>query len=289
MEYPKQNDILFYADDFQFHISRQGLNDRAIISAFHWHECIEILYCDGGNIQVTIENAEYTMESGDMILIGPDVVHKTFKARYTSGSLYNILFDTSMLQNVISSSLESRCINSFLNYLSNFTHYFTEKNAVPQEMGELIHKLERRYNSDGDFNCIYMRAYLLEIIAKLCEHGLFMVEERALSNQTVEAINRTVEYIQSHCGEKLTLSDMADRANLSYHYYSKLFKRVTGKTFAAYVASARIFKAEKMMIEGKYSLQEIAGMVGLYPQSNFNHTYKRLRGYSPNEFLRRLG
>ena len=75
---------------------------------------------------------------------------------------------------------------------------------------------------------------------------------------------------------------------MSYHYYSRLFRLVTGKTFSAYLASARVFMAEKLMLEGKLSLKEIADQVGLYPQSRFNHTYKRLRGYSPNEFIKKV-
>ena len=81
---------------------------------------------------------------------------------------------------------------------------------------------------------------------------------------------------------------MAMKANLSYHYYAKLFKIVTGKPFSLYLASARVFMAERLMLEGKYSLQEIAVKVGLYPQTNFNHTYKRLRGFSPKEFKKRF-
>lgn len=61
-----------------------------------------------------------------------------------------------------------------------------------------------------------------------------------------------------------------------------------GKTFVAFLASVRVFMAEKLMLTGKYTLQEVADQVGLYPQSTFNHTYKRLRGFSPNEFMKRV-
>ena len=103
----------------------------------------------------------------------------------------------------------------------------------------------------------------------------------------VEAIQETLDYINIHYKEKITLADMADKANLSYCYYSKLFKLITGKTFVSFLASVRVFMAEKLMLTGKYTIQEVADQVGLYPQSNFTHTYKRLRGFSPNEFMKR--
>lgn len=288
MEYFKQEDAEFFAGDFPFHISRQGGDGECIGLWFHWHEFIEILYCDTGYVLVTIDNVNYTMVPGDMVLIGPNVVHTTYKKEHDTGSLYNILCSASVIQSVTASSLENRCIGSFLNYLSSFNYHYIDAGKVPPGMHELMKKMTKSYCSGGDFDCLYIRAYLLEMIGKLCEYGFFSVQQNSLNRQTLDVINRTVEYIQSHCDEKITLADMAQRANLSYHYYSKLFKQVTGKNFAAYLASARVFMAEKLMMEGEYSLQEIGSKVGLYPQSNFNHTYKRLRGFSPNEFVKRL-
>ncbi len=288
MEYLEQVNVSFYADDFQFCVSRQGRNNRGLVCPFHWHRFIEILYCDSGTVQVFIENTEYRMTEGDMVLVGPNVVHRTFKEANNTGSLYNILFDTAMLQCESLSAMEARCVNSFLNYLFGFNYYYLNKESVPAGMEQLILRMEQRYQGKEDYNCIYMRSYLLELIGMFCESGLFAVTADMASNHTLDAVKKTATYIQNHCDEKITLSDMAMKANLSYHYYAKLFKKVTGKPFAVYLASARVFMAERLMLEGKYSLQEIAVKVGLYPQTNFNHTYKRLRGFSPKEFKKRL-
>ena len=288
MEYLEQVNAKFYASDFQFCIARQGMNQSALTFPFHWHRFIEILYCDAGTVQVTIENAQYHMTAGDMVLIGPNVVHRTFKEEHQAGSLYNILFDASMVQFASLSEMETRVINSFLNCLFSFNYYYLAKDRVPADMEQLIQRMESRFVGKVDCECLYMRAYLMELIGMICESGLFAVSSEIISNHTMDAVKETVAYIQNHCDEKITLSDMAEKANLSYHYYGKLFKKVTGKPFALYLASARVFMAERLMLEGKYSLQEIADKVGLYPQTNFTHTYKRLRGFSPKEFRKRL-
>lgn len=286
MESFEQARVSSYASDFPFHISMQEVNKEESLFPYHWHKYIEILYCAAGKVYVTVENTEYHMTTGDIVLIGPNVVHRTL--RENGSTLYNILFDASVVHCESSSAGEAKCVNAFLNYLSSFNYYYLDKKAAPAGIEQLIEKMDQKYKRKEDYICIYLRAYLMELIGMFCESGLFAVASDMVSNHTLNAVKKTAVYMQNHCDEKITLSDMAMKANLSYHYYARLFKQVTGKTFALYLASARVFAAEKLMLEGKYSLQEIAAKVGLYPQSNFNHTYKRLRGFSPKEFRKRF-
>ncbi len=286
-KYYNQVNFVSSMGDFRFHSLTQGEGEGEISSPFHWHEYIEILYCDQGEVLITADNAEYPLKAGDMMLIGPNVMHKSFKKSGEIGIIYNILFDPAIIQNVNYCSLENKCINSFLSYLSSFNYHYIDCVAMPEGMGALIRKMDQYFQSSQVYNCVYIRACLLEFIGKLCEHGLFTVEAAVISKQVSDAVRGTLDYINTHYYEKITLADMAEMANLSYYYYSKLFKMITGKTFVSFLASVRVFMAEKLMLSGEYSLQEVADKVGLYPQSTFNHTYKRLRGFSPNEFLKR--
>ena len=108
MEYYKQVEVVFYSEDFPFHISRQGENGERIFSAFHWHEYIELLFCEQGTISVTAGNQDYVMRPGDMLLIGPDVVHKTWKKEHAEGSMYNVLFSAELLRESAFGPVESR-------------------------------------------------------------------------------------------------------------------------------------------------------------------------------------
>ena len=288
MEYKKQESFESYMDDFRFHINTQGSIGKSINTSYHSHEFIEILYGIEETVQVIIENTEYQLKAGDMLLIGPNVIHATRKRTCEPGYMYNIAFDPDIIRNVNYCSLESRCISSFLKYLSSFEYHYIESEKLPGDVGVLFQKINECYYSYKEYNCIYIRAYLLEMIGMLCEKGFFETLDTAISKPVVEAITETLEYMKIHYNEKITLADMAKRANLSYYYYSKLFKEIVGKNFSDFLASVRIFAAEKMMVDGENSLQEIAVKVGLFPQSTFNHTYKRLRGFSPNEFIKRL-
>ncbi len=286
-KYYSQVNFLSCMDDFRFYSMTQGTDSHEISSPFHWHEYIEVVYCAEGELLLTTDNTDYRMCAGDMILIGPNVMHKSYKPDGVKGVMYNILFDPAIIQNVNYCSLENRCINSFLSYLSSFTYHFVEACDVPEGIGELMRRMDQYYHSYQAYNCVYIRSCLLEFIGRLCEHGLFSVEAAAISKQVTDAVLGTLDYINTHYYEKITLAEMAEMANLSYYYYSKLFKIITGKNFISFLASVRVFMAEKLMLSGEYSLQEVADKVGLYPQSTFNHTYKRLRGFSPNEFLKR--
>lgn len=287
-KYYQQVRFASFMDDFRFHSALLGSAREPVSCPFHWHGYIELLYCVEGTVPVTADNAEYLLKAGDLFLMGPNVMHKTHKEPGVSGVVYNIVFDATILQSVNYCSLENKCIQSFLSYLSIFQHHYIESEKLPEEVFHLLVKMHQCYHSYQVYNCVYIRAYLLELIAKLCEYKIFEVESTDISKQVIDAIQGTLDYINTHYNERITLADMAEKANLSYYYYSKMFKMITGKTFVSFLASVRVFMAEKLMLTGNYTLQEIADQVGICPQSNFNHTYKRIRGFSPNEFMKRV-
>lgn len=279
----KQLDFVSCMDDFRFCIVKSIM----VGSSYHWHGFIEILFCLDGEVEMTVDNSNYLLHPGDMVLIGSNVIHKTGTPG-EKGSIYNILFDPAIIQNVNYCSMENRCINAFLSYLSSYSHHFIGQKELPEEFLQILTKMDECYHSYREYNSVYVHAYLLQMIGKLCEYGFFSAEAENSSRQVTDAVRSTVDYINSHYMEKLTLSQMAEMANLSYYYYSRLFKMITGKSFSSFLASVRVFMAEKLMISGEYSLTEVADKVGLYPQSYFNHTYKRLRGFSPHEFMKRV-
>src|SRR5699024_7493767 len=49
--------------------------DSSNISFFHFHNCIEIGICHGGEKSLLVENKEYKLHSGDFFVIPPYSIH----------------------------------------------------------------------------------------------------------------------------------------------------------------------------------------------------------------------
>lgn len=116
----------------------------------------------------------------------------------------------------------------------------------------------------------------------LCEVGCRMIhQERASESQKI--IYRSADYIKANLHEDLTLEHCAKQVNLSWGYYSNLFKKVTGTPFQQFVTQAKMERAKAMLIED-FQVQEIAQQLGYEHRRYFSEVFKKQTGLTPTEF-----
>lgn len=121
-----------------------------------------------------------------------------------------------------------------------------------------------------------------EWFIQLCELGCGMIhQERTSESQKI--IYRSAEYIKANLYLDLTLEHCAKQANLSWGYYSNLFKKVTGTAFQQFVTQAKIERAKAMLIED-FQVQEIAQQLGYEHRRYFSEVFKKQTGLTPTEF-----
>lgn len=97
-------------------------------------------------------------------------------------------------------------------------------------------------------------------------------------------IRKSVDYIQEHLQEKLSVKEIAERAGLSSDYFAKLFYKEMGVTVKDYVAEAKISTAANMLMYSDYTYLDIALALGFSSQSAFISVFKKYRGMTPKEY-----
>ena len=97
-------------------------------------------------------------------------------------------------------------------------------------------------------------------------------------------INDCKEYIYAHIRERITIEDLADVFGVSASYLSRLFKKETGISAREYILSKTMETAKELLADPARSVSEVAYALGYqYPQY-FSRAFKRIVGYSPNEY-----
>ncbi len=91
-----------------------------------------------------------------------------------------------------------------------------------------------------------------------------------------------LEYIKGHFEKSISLDDMASLCNISSSYFSKLFNKITGDTFANYINQARINKACELLVSTDTPITVIALDLGFEDNSYFDKVFKRLTGVTPS-------
>jgi AraC-like DNA-binding protein len=97
-------------------------------------------------------------------------------------------------------------------------------------------------------------------------------------------LRRAIEFMSDNCGRELTLAEIAGAAYLSEFHFARLFKKITGATPHAYLASLRIERARRLLAESDLPISEVGAEVGYASQSHFTKIFRETTGMTPKAF-----
>jgi AraC-like DNA-binding protein len=84
--------------------------------------------------------------------------------------------------------------------------------------------------------------------------------------------------------KKLTISETAKKVFMSSGHFCRFFKKELGISFTSFVNMYRISQAEEMLKNTKRNISEIAFLTGFGSISQFNRTFKAIKGISAKKF-----
>lgn len=100
------------------------------------------------------------------------------------------------------------------------------------------------------------------------------------------AVIKARAYVDSHLGERISETVIADLCAMSYFHFSRTFRRLTGMTFREYVLRARIRRAAELLAMGSASVTTICYEAGFRDASQFARHFRRYMHCSPSEYAR---
>lgn len=127
---------------------------------------------------------------------------------------------------------------------------------------------------------------LLEVICAL-KYKLDGNQEKDPALSQNERIDRILYYIQSHLGEKLTLTRIAGEFYMSRNYLCTFFRKHLGLTFVDYLTAERVKRA-KTLLATPLSITEIAEKTGFSDTPYFIKVFKKSEGVAPGAYRRSL-
>jgi AraC family transcriptional regulator len=100
----------------------------------------------------------------------------------------------------------------------------------------------------------------------------------------VHKIQRALAFIDSHLGDDLKLSCMAEALCVSPHHFAHVFRQAIGVTPHQYVIRRRVERAKELLDTTDLPIVEIALSVGCANQSHFSALFHRATGLTPNAY-----
>ena len=97
-------------------------------------------------------------------------------------------------------------------------------------------------------------------------------------------LKRSIEYINEHLHESLSLATIAAELGMSQYYFCRLFKQSMGISPHAYLTQQRVEKSKQLLKHKEIKLFDIAADCGFANPSHFAKCFRKQTGISPHQF-----
>ena len=113
---------------------------------------------------------------------------------------------------------------------------------------------------------------------------IFNIQREEQNKRADNEIYYIQKYVKGHLNEDLSLVKLAEQVYLNPSYLSRLYKEVTGSNLSDFIDDARVKKAKELLEKGNVKIYEVAKAVGYETASSFTRFFRRMTGYSPQEY-----
>lgn len=100
-------------------------------------------------------------------------------------------------------------------------------------------------------------------------------------------VAQAVAVIKKEYACPLSLEMISARLNISGEYLSQLFSKQMRVTLITYLKRCRVEAAKMLLLERKWTVQEIASMVGYHNEKYFYKVFKDVMEISPTEYVKK--
>jgi AraC-like DNA-binding protein len=249
----------------------------------HRHNAYELYLFLRGNVNFYIENRCYHLQSGDLILLTPEEMHRSFAMDKNEYERITINLKKSYLNRLSTSTTNlSACFDFRPKGKGNIIHLDSDQlQQVLQLTGELEQILKsNEYGADIQAN---VRITQLLLVINLAFQNTSFVPTDIMP----KLVRNTMDYIEANLAGELTLKHLSEALCMSSTYISRHFKEHTGLTIRAYVHSRRIELSKYYLSEGM-SITEACYQSGFRDYANFIRSFTKLVGISPGRFTKNL-
>lgn len=247
----------------------------------HWHTYVELLVPIEGTYDIVINNIEYTLQEGDIMIIPSGVLHSI--QTDTSGYRFIFLFEMDPFMGF----QNQQQLRALLTYPIHIT-YKTHPDFYPKAMGLINRAAEEYWSRDRSYKELSIYSLLMELFAEYGNYRNSRVNQVPVPDSTSHDLAMRLDlvyhYVDQHLSDKIQLEDAAKVANYSLYHFSRIFKESTGQTFSDYLRQARIKAAQQLLQQADTQIIQIAHECGFASLSTFNRTFRSVTGSTPSEY-----
>ena len=273
---------IFVPESHSFMINKLDMSQNT--DKIHSHRNYELNYIIKGSGQRFIGGSIARYESGDLVLMGPDLPHgwEVENSKDIPESItihfHEEIFDARLFKIPEFESLQ-RLLDK-----SNSGIFF--QNIDHKLFGIHLDKLQSLYGFESMIQILVILNYLTQLkdtqILSASDYAWKKIQSES------ERINKVYDYILHNFHDGIKLKDAAEQINLSESAFCTYFKKITKKSFFTFLKEIKIGYACKLLSDSKdLNIAQVCYSSGFNNVANFNRQFREITNLSTREFRKK--
>ncbi|TCP97804.1 AraC-like DNA-binding protein [Cricetibacter osteomyelitidis] len=229
---------------------------------------LEIVFIVKGKGNHLIGDVTYQTKAGDILIFNQNVIHDEM-AELNSGMVVYCCG----IKDLHIKGMEKNCL---FDITSPAVIPSGNKREIIEQLFEIMFLTIKEQGRKSGETCRYLLSTLLTLLVKLPREKI-----KTIAYKKLTLVEQVKQYLDTYYAENLTLEDIAFRFNISPFYLVHLFKQETQFSPIQYLIRRRIGEAQSLLINTRYSISKIAGLVGYDNANYFSSLFNKMIGVSP--------
>ena len=279
--------ISYNSDEYSF--GSQIVDSPKFYYPAHIHTAIELLYFEKGEYRISTRKGDMIFSAGEAVMFRINELH-CIHSLSESGFYIVVKFSPSFIMELAGNTYGSSHLNAFS--LRNGEALTIDKKTCEETgLTALLLNMLNETRKTDIFSPLGIKIGISQvalILLRLIDANSSFSSKIHNDVQFDQRIYETIAYIEENYTYDITAKECADRANVSYSYFSRIFKEFTGKTFKQYLNDVRFDQVEKALCSSNASVTDILTSCGFNNAAYFSALYKKRSGVTPSEARKML-
>lgn len=253
---------------------------------WHYHPEMELVHIEQGSGTQFIGDSIQNFNNGDLLLIGPNLPHYwRCDEMYFKGNteLYAQATVLHFIPELFGETFLQLPENKSILDLFQKAQYGMK---LTGDTKEKIVLLMQNVLNNNSTNRILTLLEILNILANSPDiktiSNKFILKQ--MDSFESDRINEIYNYTINNFQKKISISEIANIANISPHSFCRYFKSRSRKTYSQFLLELRIGHACKLLLKERLSVAQICFESGFNNFANFNKSFKAINGLTPLQY-----
>ena len=246
---------------------------------------IAIRYVYSGISSTTVEHGQLTLREGDLCLLSSGLALSQRLDRVEDLVFTFIFSREQLIRRIVERVQQSNVVTRFcMNHIMEARqphNYILFHGAQNERIRPIVERLLCEYIDVDEFSRGMVDALVPQLVYEMlrCPYDF---DETPVGRRDV-ALAQMLDYVDGHFAT-VTLHELSGRFGYTEKYVSRLFGRVTGGTFKAYVNERRMRHAASLLSNTDLAVREVAVDCGLENMTHFYRQFSTRFGCTPKQY-----